>query len=110
MIVVPEQTLLSEAEMVRSTGRGLVTVISMTFDSANPVQSVMQSTLAIRLYHVFCAISPGLKLAVLLPAMSVKPVVLLVVESCHLYSRVPVCPEGKTRFEIEEGVKLPQPP
>jgi hypothetical protein len=106
---VPEQTLLIEAEMVTLTANGVTTVIWITFDSAAPDQFDKQLTRAIRLYHVVCVVTPGEKDAELLAGISEKPELLPVVESCHLYSRVPVCPVGKVRLANGEGVKLPHP-
>ena len=48
-------------------------------------------------------------MAELLEAMSVKPVMLLVVDFCHLYSSVPVCPAGEVVFVNRAGSKGEQP-
>jgi hypothetical protein len=60
--------------------------------STAPVQSAEQLTRAKRLYHVVTDKEPASYVSVLLDEMSVKPVLLLVVEACHLYSTVPVSP------------------
>ena len=65
------------------------TVISTTSVSAAPVQSVLQSTLANRLYQEVWVKAPGLKIVELLDVILSKPVASLVVEICHLYSNVP---------------------
>lgn len=101
---VPAQTLLSEAEMLRLTGRVSVTVATSTFEATAPVQSCMQSTLASLLYQVVWVMAPGLYEAELLTAISVKPVLLLTVDCCHLYSRVPVCPVGTAMLFKAAGV------
>ena len=83
--VVPSQMLSNPAVIVTLTGSSGFTVSSITFDSAAPDQSGEQLTLAIRLNHVVWVVIPALYEAELLPAISVNPAVLLVVDTCHLY-------------------------
>lgn len=72
-----------------------VTVTSSTLLSTAPVQSDLQSTLANRLNQVVWLSEPASYVAELLDAISLKPVLLLVIEYCHLYSKVPVWPVGE---------------
>jgi hypothetical protein len=44
------------------------------------------------LYHVVCVRVPASYVAEVAPEISLKPVLLLVVDNCHLYSSVPVWP------------------
>ena len=73
-----------------------VTVTSNTLLATAPVQSAEQLTRAKRLYHVVTVNEPASYVSVLLDEISVKPVVVLVVEDCHLYSKVPDCPLAAT--------------
>jgi hypothetical protein len=69
-----------------------VTVTSITLLAAAPVQSAEQVTLAKRLNQVVTVNAPASYVAALLEAISAKPALLLVVDDCHLYSKVPVSP------------------
>ena len=69
-----------------------LTVTSNTLLAAAPVQSAEQSTLANRLNQVVTVNAPASYVAALLEDISLKPLVLLVVDDCHLYSNVPVSP------------------
>ena len=69
-----------------------VTITSNTLLATAPVQSAEQLTRANRLYHVVTVNESASYVSVLLDEISVKPVVLLVVDDCHLYSNVPVSP------------------
>ena len=56
-IEFPIQTALPP-EIAFATG-GVLTTIARTFDSAAPVQTPVQLTLASRLYQVVCVVNPG---------------------------------------------------
>ena len=69
-----------------------LTVTSNTLLSAAPVQSAEHDTLANRLNQVVTVNAPASYVAALLEDISLKPALLLVVDDCHLYSKVPVSP------------------
>ena len=82
----------------------LVTVTSNTLLSAAPVQLLLQDTLDKRLNQVVTVNAPGVYVAALLDAISLKPALLLVVDDSHLYSIVPVCPLAATLLVNAAGV------
>jgi hypothetical protein len=82
----------------------LVTVISITLLIAAPVQSAEQDTLAKRLNQVVWVNAPAVYVAALLEDISAKPVLLLVVDDCHLYSNVPVSPLAAAPLVNAAGV------
>ena len=105
----PIQAIVPDAEIVTPAESEETIEILTTFDSAAPGQSDLQLTLATRLNQVVCVMAPGLYDDESLPGISVKPELLPVVDSCHLYSSVPACPFGETRLIRGEGVKPSQP-
>lgn len=80
-------------------------VTSTTLLSAAPVQSDEQETRANRLYQVVCVRAPASYVSELLDAMSLKSALLLVVDDCHLYSKVPECPPGAALLVKAAGSK-----
>ena len=82
-----------------------IIVTCSTLLSTAPVQSLLQETLAKRLYQVVCVNAPAVYVAALLEAISAKPVLLLVVEDCHLYSNVPELPLGPALLVNAIGLK-----
>jgi hypothetical protein len=81
-----------------------VTVISITLLATAPVQFAEQDTLAKRLNQVVWVNAPAVYVAALLEVISLKPVVALVMDDCHLYSKVPVCPLAATLLVNAAGV------
>ncbi len=82
-----------------------VTVILITFELAAVVQSLLQVTLASLLNQVVLVRAAGSYVVEVAPVISENPVVELVVEDCHLYSRVPVCPVGSEVLVNALGLK-----
>ena len=82
----------------------LVTVISITLLATAPVQSAEQDTLAKRLNQVVTVNAPAVYVVALLEAISAKPALLLVVDDCHLYSTIPVCPLAATLLVNAAGL------
>ncbi len=72
-----------------------VTVILTALEVAAVVQSLLQVTLASLLNQVVLVSAAGSYVVEVAPEISEKPDVELVMEDCHLYSRVPVCPVGR---------------
>ena len=79
-------------------------VTSSTLLSAASVQ-LAQVDRASRLNQVVCVSAPALYVSVVAPTMSLKPALPLVVDDCHLYSRVPVCPLAATLLVKAAGSK-----
>jgi hypothetical protein len=90
-------------------GVQLLFVTPSTLLSAAPDQSLAQFTLANRLKKVGTVNVPASKTAELLEAISLKPALVLVVEDCHLYSRVPVCPLAAALLMKGAGSKGNEP-
>jgi hypothetical protein len=67
-----------------------VTVILTAFELAAVFQSLLQVTLASLLNQVVLVSAAGSYVVEVAPVISEKPDVELVMEDCHLYSRVPV--------------------
>ena len=68
-----------------------------------------QVTFESLLYQVVAIKVPGFNVTELLDAISLNPEELLVVDRCHLYSSVPVCPVGRDKLVISAAVNGLQP-
>ena len=77
---------------VDDVGVQLITFTSNTLLATALLQSAEQVTLAKRLNHVVCVNAPASYVSELVEVISLKSVVALVVDDCHLYSKVPNCP------------------
>ena len=75
-----------------------------TLDAAAPLQSDAQVTLARRLNQVVRVMSPGSNVDALVPSISVNPDTSLVVDCCHLYSKVPLRPDAPDWLVIIAGL------
>lgn len=103
-MVAPAVAFTTKSAMV---GTEYDTDICTTFDATAPVQSAMQLTRASRLNQLVLARAPGAFVAELLEEISAKPVELLVVDTCHIYSSVPVWPVAAALLVKAVGV-LPE--
>ena len=75
---------------------------------AAPVQSLVQSARANRLYQLVAESITGVYVSALLVDISLNPLDELVVDTCHLYSSVPVFPEAAELLENAAGTKPEQ--
>ena len=89
---------------IQVLGEAALTVTSNTLLATAPVQSAEQLTLAKRLNHVVWVNALDVYVVALLEAISAKPVLLLVVDDCHLYSNVPVSPLAAALLVNAAGV------
>lgn len=82
------------------------TVISITLDSPETGQVPSHVTFDNRLYQVVCVSASGLYPVSEAPSMSTNPEDEPVVDFCHLYSSVPLCPDGNALLVIGFGAVL----